>query len=338
MDPGNVQVKEAPRPPARRRAVLAMLSITLIWGWAFVWMKQAVSAGDAWLQRVAPDSAAGGAFEVRGLLTTIGVFMTLRFLAAAGVLALLSSRARANLDGAAWRGGILLGGLLLCGFFLQMIGLESLSASVSAFLTSLYVLFTAAVVAVTARRAPSGPLLVGVLLATLGAAYIGGPPQLTFGTGEWLTIASAFVFALHIVVTDRVTRRVDPMAITLTSFVVVALGSMALCGSGLASEHTPALARVGELIADRQFLIALSAASLFATLIAISFMNLFQRELTPVRAAIIYAIEPVWASLIAIGIGMDQADSWLFFGGGLLLAGNLVAEIRLSGRGARPSS
>ncbi len=319
----------SPRP--RSRAVIAMLLITVIWGWAFIWMKQAIGAGDDWLRALAPESATGAEFAGHGLVCTIGAFMVLRFGAAALALALLSARARAGLDAAAWRGGLLLGGLLVLGFFLQMFGLNFISASESAFLTSLYVLFTAAILAVMARRAPPPQLMVGALLATLGAAYIGGPPQVSFGFGEWLTIAGAFVFALHIVFTDRVTRRVEPMAVTLTSFIVVTIGSLAVASVGFMSSHTPALTDVGVLLGDKRFLIALSCAALFATLIAICAMNIYQRELNPVRAAIIYAIEPVWAAAIAIGIGMEQPSRWLYLGGGALLFGNLVAEWRRAG-------
>ena len=56
-------------------------------------------------------------------------------------------------------------------------------------------------------------------------------------------------------------------------------------------------------------------------------MNTWQRELEPVRAAILYAIEPVWATLVAIGLGQAEAGSWLLIGGGSLLLGNLVAEL-----------
>ncbi len=325
-------MNDAVRPNMRRRALIAMLTVTIIWGWTFVWMKQAMGAGNAWLRVFAPESATGGGFEYDGLLAMVGTFMLLRFAAAATLLALLSRRARAGLQRATWLGGLLLGGLLLAGFFLQMFGLASVSASVSAFLTSLYVVCTAAITALLARRAPTKQIMFGALLATLGAAYIGGPPQISFGVGEWLTIASALVFAFHIVLTDRVTKRVEPLAVTLTTFIVIAFGSAIVAATGFASSHTPHLGDVSALLSSRAFLIPLVCASIFATLIAISLMNIFQRELDPVRAAIIYAIEPVFAAAIAIGIGMEHPNQWLYLGGGALLAGNLVAELRRAPR------
>ena len=320
----------APREPtaarAPRKALLAILLVTVIWGWTFVWMKQATSAGSAWLSAFAPTCAPGAEFEQIGASCVIGTFMALRFCASVLLLALLSRRARAGLDAASWRGGLLLGSLLLGGFLLQMFGLQSVSASVSAFLTSLYVLFTAAITAWQTRSAPLPRLVAGALLATLGAAYIGGPPQVAFGIGEWLTIASALVFAFHIVYTDRITKRVDPLPITLASFVVVAVGSLATAAFAFTNAQAPELAQIAVLLADAEFLVPLACSTVFATLLAITLMNLFQRELNPVRAAILYALEPVWAALIAIGGGSEVPNRWLYLGGGALLLGNLVAE------------
>lgn len=320
--------------PRSRRPELAILLVTLIWGAAFVWMKQALDAGEAWHVDRAPGAARDGTHPAAGLALVVGLFMALRFAGAALLLALVSRRARQGLDGAAWRGGLILGGLLVGGFLLQMFGLASIPSSVSAFLTSLYVLFTAASEAVIARRAPRGPLIVGALLATAGAAYIGGPPQVSFGVGEWLTVGSALVFALHIVFTDRITKRVDPVAVTLSSFLVVAGASLGVALLGLASPATPTLADVGALLSMGEFLVPLALTTVLATLVAITIMNLFQRELDPVRAAILYAVEPVWAALIALGLGMEAPNRWLFLGGGALLAGNWIAELRPF-RGAR---
>jgi drug/metabolite transporter (DMT)-like permease len=56
-------------------------------------------------------------------------------------------------------------------------------------------------------------------------------------------------------------------------------------------------------------------------------MNFFQRDLPPVRAAILYALEPIWASMVALSIGQTEPTLWLYIGGGALLLGNLVAEL-----------
>jgi len=293
--------------------VLAILAVTVLWGWTFVWMKQAVLAGE---RVVGP----------RGLPAAIGLFMTLRFGLAAALMALWPA-ARRGLDRGAWCGGFVLGALLLVGFLLQMSGLAGVSPPVSAFLTSLYVLFTALLLWVRRKRPIGGWLALGALLATFGAGFIGGPPRLTFGLAEWLTIGCAFVFALHILATDAVTKRHSPLAVTLSSFAVVVAGSALTTAVGCTLDGGPSASGLVALVCSADFVVPLLLASLLATVLALTLMNLFQRELDPVRAAILYAVEPVWAVLIALCLGFAEADAWLGIGGTALLAGNLVAEL-----------
>lgn len=301
----------------RRRALLALLSVTVIWGWTFVWMKQAldqvtVSLGEA------------------GEPAATGFFLTLRF----GVAALLlpvflpSCRKRENYRGGLLTSGCALGLLLLIGFLLQMTALSTVSPAISAFLTSLYVIFTAFLSLFSAKHRNLSPaLLVGVLLATFGATFISGPPQLEFGMAEWLTVSSAFLFAGCILLTDSATRRFSPAAVSLTSFVTVTLGAAVYTAWTLAQEGAPSLQELLDLLGERDFLLPLACCSILATLIALSVLNYYQRMLSPVRAATLYALEPVWGSLISVLYGMEVIDGWLAVGATALLVGNMVAEI-----------
>jgi drug/metabolite transporter (DMT)-like permease len=294
------------------KAVVALFVVTLVWGWTFVWMKQGMNAAEAQLGPAASTAATA-------------LFLALRFGFAAAVVWLAIPSARRGLTRDVWKGGFVLGGLLFVGFALQMLGLAGVTPAVSAFLTSLYVLFTALILAVRHRKRPRVALCIGVLLATTGAGFIRGRPELSFNTAELATVACAFVFAVHILATDRVTRRVPPMPATFTTFVwVTALSSALLVvettRSGLATSDLLALAGSAE------FLTPLILSSILATVFALSLMNVFQRELDPVRAAILYALEPIWAALAGIAVGLDAWDRHLWLGGALLFGGNIVAE------------
>jgi len=196
--------------------------------------------------------------------------------------------------------------------------------------------FTALLTSLRTRRPLGAWLAAGTLLATFGAGFISGPPQLTFGRAEWLTVGCAFVFAIHILATDVLTKRHDPLAVTLTSFVWVALGSAVTLALGLGTVEAE---RVSALLVARDFALPLVLSSLLATVLALTLMNLYQRVLDPVRAAILYALEPVWAALVSIGLGTAVPDRWLWVGGGALLAGNLLAELGpLWSRGRRSAT
>lgn len=300
--------------PNRLRATLALLVVTLIWGGTFVWNKQAVEATE---ETLGPGGATVG----------IGLFLMLRF----GLAALLMPLWRPARQGLHERGnasgGLWLAIPLTLGFVLQMFGLQDVSPAVSAFLTSLYVVFTALIGRFTGRSL-GWHLWAGVGLATLGAAFIEGRPDLTFGLGELLLVVSAFIFAVHILITDHVTRRRPPLAVTTWSFGWVAVGAGLLTAFGwLRAGEAVSVEAVIDLVLHPGFLWPLVLTTVLATNLALSLMNLFQRELPPVRAAVLYACEPIWASLYGWATGHDTITTWLVFGGGALLLGNLLTEL-----------
>ena len=290
-----------------RQATLALFSVTIIWGWTFIWLKRAMTVADA---------------HGAGVLGAT-LFVTLRFALGGALLPLFPGMRNAMRGRAVWRDGALLALFIFIGFLFQMLAIAQLTPAVSAFLTSLYVVFTALLLAGWRGRLQSTPLLCGAALATFGAGWIQGPPQLHFNWPEWLTVFSALLFAGHIIATDVVTRRVSPLGVTFSSITLA--GSMGLLRLNLQMLAQPAA--LGELLRDPAFLEPLLLSAFFGTFVALLLVNRCQKLLDPVRAAILYALEPVWATLLAISYGMVTANGWLLLGGGALLLGNLIAEL-----------
>ena len=206
-----------------------------------------------------------------------------------------------------------------------MIGLEGISPAVSAFLTSLYVIFTALILAYLAGRFQSKSLLFGVILATFGAGYIQGPPELHYDIAEWLTILCAVMFAGHIIFTDIITKRVDPMTVTFTSIAISTLMALFLLNYFMYVNDSQI--NIYSMVAKVDFLVPLLLSSFFGTFVALSLVNYYQKYIDPVRAAILYALEPVWATIFAVGTGVTDFSLWLLIGGSCLLIGNLIAEL-----------
>ena len=292
----------------RQQAAIGLFFVTLLWGGTFVWMKQAVNALDDELTQ----------YTTAGV---VGVIVCSRFLIAFVALLPFSREARrALLSKEDWKGGIILGGLMLVGFVLQMIGIKSVSPSVSAFLTSLYVVFTAILSVKISDRKPTRIMVLGVGLATVGAGFIDGPPHVVWGVGELLTVVCAFFFALHIIYTDKITKQLNPIAVTSTSFafLVISAGIVAL----VASRDV----RVFESAWQEGVIIPLLCLGLFGSLACILMLNAFQRHLNPTHAAIIYSFEPVWATLYGWQQGLVEVSIWLTMGL-LLLLGNIIVEL-----------
>ena len=298
----------------RRRAVWGLLVVTIVWGATFIWMKQAMNA----LQ---------SEIDFYGQTAVVSVLVGGRFLIAAIALFIGSSKARAALrEKELWSGGTVLGLILLVGFTTQMVGIDTISPSTSAFLTSLYVVFTAIISTKMTGQPVTRMMIAGVLLATFGAGFIEGPPHLSWGKGEILTVICAFFFALHIIFTQSITQRMDPLGVTITSFLVVSIGSLAISFL-MGGEDT---FKLWELTLQQDVLVPLLCLGLLGSLFALLLLNLLQRHLHPVQAAIIYGLEPVWATMFALGLGLTEWTGWIAVGGSALLLGNVLVELRQS--------
>ena len=294
----------------RKKAIYALLSVTLVWGATFIWMKQA-------LDNLEEEKL------VFGKNAVVATLVAARFAIASIVMLAFFSKARSALNSKEmWKDGILLGVLMFLAYFSQMVGLDDIDPSVSAFLTSLYVVFTAIITTFMAKKRPTRILICGVFLATFGAGFIEGPPHVSWGLGEILTVICAALFALHIIFTQKITLLRDPIGVSTTSFIVVTICSILmvfLLGDGGDFNQW-------NLVVSGGVLIPVLLLGLGGTFFCLLLLNLFQRYLHPVQAAIIYALEPVWATTIALTLGMVSWSIWIIVGGGSLFIGNIIVE------------
>lgn len=297
----------------KQKATLALFVVTIIWGCTFIWLKQALDTAE--------NYSSGNQTNVVATL-----FVALRFGFAIGLFFIFVPSIKKEIgDHRVWNDGAILSLFMLGGFVFQMIGLDGISPAVSAFLTSLYVLFTALILAWFAGKLQSRSLVIGVILATFGAGFIQGPPQLHYDISEWLTILCALMFAGHIIFTDISTKRVSPVGLTFTSITISTLLCFLLFDLFLYFSIGK-VDFVG-LLKDFDFMFPLLLSSVFGTFGALVLVNIYQKYMSPVRAAILYALEPVWATLFSIAFGMTDFTFWLLLGGSALLVGNLISEL-----------
>lgn len=299
-----------------RRAALVIFGISFLWGMTFIWMKQGIEAAEV----AVPDLDANWV----ALL-----FFSARFVIATALALALLPKARTGLANPdAVRGGAWLGLILSVGYISQNVGITTVTPGVSAFLTSLYVVFTALIAISLGRQSVTRSTVIGVMLATFGAGWIGGPPQVSLGFGEFLTIFSAYMFGAHIIATDRITKENDPIEVTGAMMITIMLFGLAvLIALPVRSEGLSVLSDFQDILVTWDFFLPLFLCASLGSLVALLVLNVFQRDLPPIRAAIIYAFEPVWAGIASLTLGYDEISFWFFVGAGALLIGNLVVEL-----------
>jgi len=300
-----------------RAAVLALLLGTVCWGCGFTWAKE---AGEA-VQHAA-GLPAGHPFGPIFVLAW-------RFLAAAVVWLLIFPASR---RGWTWRGsawGAVAGALCALGLILQHIGLDRTSEAVSAFLTSLTILFVPLIV-LFAGRPPRPVLWVGVALASAGVWLMTGATPRGFGWGEVLGLACAFTFSLYILAVNFAAKVESPYRVTVAQFAVVAIVCLITCA--FLSGGRAALGGTERILASREVWLNTLLLTIFPTLIAFSLLTFFQPKVDPTRAALIYLAEPVFATIYAAVVAGHRTGPKALAGAGLILVANALVEI-LSARG-----
>lgn len=239
-------------------------------------------------------------------------FLAVRFLIGAAVLCPLARRRPSSpLE---VRHGVAAGLTLLAGFILQTIGLQTTTAATSAFITYLLVVIVPLIGVVRVRRLPATHVVVGVVLAVAGLLALTGGID-GFGRGELLTLASAFFFALHIVVLGEVSGRHD--AIRLTFWQVLTVGALCL----VPGAFTPS---------GYSFDAGVWAAAAFcgvgATALAFWCMSWAQQVVPESQAAIILLLEPVSAAVLGEVTG-EHLGPRAAIGAVLILVAVIVAEL-----------
>jgi drug/metabolite transporter (DMT)-like permease len=102
-----------------------------------------------------------------------------------------------------WRHGAITGLALYVGYALQTSGLALTSASNSALITGLYVVFTPLLTGLFHRKAPTPWVLGAALAAFCGIFLLTYTDGLSLTRGDLLTLGCAVVFALHIIALAR---------------------------------------------------------------------------------------------------------------------------------------
>jgi drug/metabolite transporter (DMT)-like permease len=256
-------------------------------------------------------------FLIKDLLERIPVldFLALRFAIATLTLLVLFPKAVARLSPHSRRAALVLGGLYGVAQILQTTGLAHTPASVSGFITGMYVVATPLFAALILRSRIGVLTWVAVVLAMagLGVLTLSG---FSIGYGEALIFVAAMIYALHIVGLGAWSDARQTLGMAIVQLLVITV----ICTVCTAPNGIVLPDRTGDWVSVLYMAVFAGAGAMIGQTWA-------QAHLPPTRAAIIMSTEPVFAALFAVLFGGESATVRMIFGGVLVLAAMLIAEL-----------
>lgn len=219
---------------------------------------------------------------------------------------------------------MILGWFFITGFELQTYGLAYTSISKSAFITGFTVLITPFVFFLVERKRVSNWQKAGVAIASVGLWVFTKPDIDNVNLGDILTLLSTTFWALYITYMDIFTRDKRGIAqnMQMVSFQFIgALPVAILFFLIFEFNGTLALAFNENLITSLLF--NGIAASFVITIVHTS----VQKYSTPVKAALIFSLEPIFAYVFAFFAAGEVLSNREAAGAAIMMLGVLSAEL-----------
>ncbi len=250
-------------------------------------------------------------------------FVGLRFAAATLVLMLFSFRTLRGLTWYELKAGVFIGIAIMFGYGLQTVGLQTISSSQSAFITAMYVPMVPLLQWLVLGRFPGVMAWVGVLLAFTGLMLLAAPSStdMTLSVGELLTLIGTLGMAAEIILIGAYAGKVNVKRVTVVQLATASVAAFLM------------MVPTGESVPPYSHYLLYSAIGLgLASAIIQLTMNWAQRSVSPTRATVIYAGEPVWAGLVGRLAG-ERLPGIALLGCALIVLGVLVSELRIRRKG-----
>jgi drug/metabolite transporter (DMT)-like permease len=237
---------------------------------------------------------------------------------------------------AAWRAGAALGLLVGVGFIGQTSGLLYTTPAKSAFVTGLTTPLVPVVAYALWRVRPSRENLAGIVLASVGGALILAPTGAGVNAGDLITLCMTFLFAAHITLMGLYARRFDVRQLSAIQIIVAACVAAAAWSAlrlwgALAGGLPDALAReTGPLVWNTAAVAQLAYMAVVATLASFLLWTWGQARMSATHAAVIFSLEPVFATAFAILLrgSAEWSGGRATLGAALIVAGVIVSELR----------
>ncbi len=280
-------------------AELLLGVVTLIWGGTFLFTKQGLND--------CPPS----------------LYLMFRFGIAFAVSFIVFGRHFVKIDKETVKHGLILGLLFGGGFVLQTYGLKFTAVSKSAFITGLTVPLTPFAYWLVQKKTIGLWPKAAVVVASAGLWLFTGSNFKEINIGDILTIFSTVFWALYITYMDVFTHGKSGFSETAQLVMMQFAGAFPVAALSFVFMEAESLS----LNISANLIVSLAYNSLLASFLVTFIHTTAQRYTTPVKAALIFSLEPVFASVIAFLAINEMLNMREIAGGAILLSAVLVSEL-----------
>jgi drug/metabolite transporter (DMT)-like permease len=251
------------------------------------------------------------------------LFNAVRMAIAAVCLIVLFHKHVARLTRGALAAGSVVGISLWLGYEFQTTGLNLTTASKSAFLTGICVVFVPVILAIGWGRRIKPWTAAGVVVVTLGLYLLTIPAGAgvnfsSMNRGDLLTLVCAVAFAMEIVLVGWATAKYPFQQIATVMIAVCAVLMFA----------TVPLAEKAFVTWSPVVIWALGITVLFSTVLGFTVQSWAQQFTPPTHAALIMTLEPVFAWMISYAVLHERLGIRATIGALMIVAGVLVSEMK----------
>jgi len=261
----------------------ALLTVSAAWGFSFIVMKDAI-------QR-----------------QSVNNFLFTRFTLAVIVMILIRPQTIKLFNKDLLQRGGLAGIFLGLGYIAQTLGLERTGAAITGFITGLYVVLTPLIASFVLKEKITKFTWLCIAVATFGLGLL-SIRGFSVGIGEMFVLASAVLFAAHIIALSKWSSGRDVYAMTVIQLTMCAI--LAGLASAIEGYSLPPDSGVWGVVIF---------TAVFATAIAFIVQTWSQAHMSATKVAVILTMEVVFAALFAIVIGGERLTLQTAIGGVLVV-------------------
>lgn len=276
---------------------LMLIFATVIWGGAFVVMKNAV-------EELKPYSLLAVRFTLASLFM---IPLCIKRFKAFDKMLLIRSFA--------------IGLFMFIGFAMQTIGVQYTTPGKNAFLTGVYCIIVPFICWISQKKHPDAYNFIAALLCLCGIALVSLNGGFNMQAGDLLSLLSSISFAIAIFLVSVYSEKCDVMLMTITEFVTMAV--LSWISIPFANES---FIRVSW---DVSLIVSLVFLSLLSSVVAFVFQNIGQKHIPASQASLILSMEAVFGVIFSI-IFYGEALTYKTAAGFLLIfIAIIVSETKL---------